>query len=91
MLLLPDLAPADIAALQAAEVPDPALALAQLEHQIELKAAGVRDHLRDTPVVGQTEPAPRPVQDEPEEAGGSVSGSGASGSASEPHSDSDAQ
>jgi hypothetical protein len=56
MLLLPDLAPADIAALQAAEVPDPALALAQLEHQIELKvttgwAAPVRARQPD-PIAG---------------------------------------
>jgi hypothetical protein len=39
MLLLPDLAPADVAALQAAEVPDPALAVAQLEARAELQAS----------------------------------------------------
>ena len=31
MLLLPDIAPADVASLAAADVPDPAIALAQLE------------------------------------------------------------
>lgn len=36
-MLLPDIVPADLAVLHVAEVPDPALALAQLEHSIEVK------------------------------------------------------
>lgn len=42
--LLPDLAPADVAALEAAEAPNPAKALAQLEHAIELKVRTARLH-----------------------------------------------
>lgn len=83
-MLLPDIAPADVAAIHVAEAPDPALKLAQLEHQIELQAAAIRDHLRSAPVVGQKEAAPTLAQEEPGEAGNTASNSddasGASGS-----------
>ena len=42
MLPLPDIVPASIAALQAAEVANPALALAQLEHQQEMQVKAAR-------------------------------------------------
>ncbi|GBF99591.1 hypothetical protein Rsub_12216 [Raphidocelis subcapitata] len=79
-LWLPDFAPADLASQHVAEVPDPALALAQLEHAVESKAAAIRDRLHNAPVVGQHEGGARLPQDDAE--GGSATGDDASGSGS---------